>query len=362
MGLVIGGIMKIAITADCHLKSDNSNLERYQAFKNILDQLVASKIDTLIIAGDLFDKDANNFSRFEKIIGEKKYSGISILSICGNHDSNLKNNQFIKENFFLINNPTWQGKVKFGIDFLLIPYERNKEMGEIIEKNIRNRLSEPWVLICHGNFLYGNRKVNPYEPGIYMPLSRADVRRYKPLKVFIGHIHKPYDSKEIIIPGSPCGLDITEAGKRSYIVFDSTTLDCSRETVETKNIFLDEQLMILPSKNEEEHIQNEINNIFRKWEIDDKEKEKIILRLVVNGYSSNVRNAKKVIDDSLKGVHLYEEKPVNFDGLKSSSDIERDFIVEKFEEYLERQIENSKIDESLRSQIYLHALNLIYER
>ena len=48
--------MKIALTADLHLTSKDKYPERYNALENILDQVVANKIEILIIqiTSDLF--------------------------------------------------------------------------------------------------------------------------------------------------------------------------------------------------------------------------------------------------------------------------------------------------------------------
>tara|TARA_Y100000310_G_C20324759_1_gene642424 strand:+ start:549 stop:722 length:174 start_codon:yes stop_codon:yes gene_type:complete len=54
--------MKIAITGDVHLTRKSEHPERYNAIENIMDQLIANNIDNLIIAGDLFDADTNNYS------------------------------------------------------------------------------------------------------------------------------------------------------------------------------------------------------------------------------------------------------------------------------------------------------------
>ena len=52
--------MKIAITADVHLKTGQEYPERYNALKDILDVLANEDIHTLIIAGDLFDAGSQN--------------------------------------------------------------------------------------------------------------------------------------------------------------------------------------------------------------------------------------------------------------------------------------------------------------
>lgn len=352
--------MKIAITADCHLKSDESNPERYDALRHILDQLIETDVNTLILAGDLFDKDANSYTRFEKIISQKKYSTISFIAIPGNHDINLRENDFTAKNFSVIEKPTWLGAEQFGIDFLFMPYIRNTKMAEAIEPYMDQVHLKEWVLVGHSNFIHGNPQTNPYEQGVYMPLFGADLQRYQPSRVFLGHIHKPYDSNQVIIPGSPCGLDITETGKRSYIIFNTTTMEYERKTITGTSIFLNEPLTMIPSGDETSYIQSELKKLFEKWDLRDDDRSFITLRLKVNGFSSNIRNAKKVIEDALNGIHLYNDEPIDFKDLKSARDVEKEFVIQHFKEYLEKEISEGNIDDSLRNEIELQGLNLVY--
>ena len=100
--------MKIAITADCHLTTIEDHPERYQAFENILDQLVKRNIEVLIVAGDLFDKGMTNYADFEGICRKKKYQTIQIRVLPGNHDPNLKEGNFTAPNINVISEPNWK--------------------------------------------------------------------------------------------------------------------------------------------------------------------------------------------------------------------------------------------------------------
>ena len=59
--------MKIAITADNHLRTREEHPERWLAFENILSQLDAAEIRHLVISGDLYDKEYDNYSEFDQI-------------------------------------------------------------------------------------------------------------------------------------------------------------------------------------------------------------------------------------------------------------------------------------------------------
>ena len=99
---------------------------------------------------------------------------------------------------------------------LFLPYRHGRSMGEEIEPFANQLVDEDWLLLSHGDWSGGLRKPNPHEPGIYMPLTRKDIELYKPSCIVLGHIHIPMDLPPIHYPGSPCGLDITESGKRRY--------------------------------------------------------------------------------------------------------------------------------------------------
>jgi len=69
--------MKVAITADLHLKTKVENTERYNALINILNQLLLENINNLIIAGDLFEINSQNYSIFDELCKQKKYNQIA---------------------------------------------------------------------------------------------------------------------------------------------------------------------------------------------------------------------------------------------------------------------------------------------
>jgi len=58
--------MKVAITADVHLRTKEGYPERYNALRDILNQIQVEHINFLFIAGDLFDKEFHDYSDFEK--------------------------------------------------------------------------------------------------------------------------------------------------------------------------------------------------------------------------------------------------------------------------------------------------------
>ena len=66
--------MKVAVTADVHLKTKSETPERYNALEDILNKCLEQDIDNIIIAGDLFDQETNNYGDFEKLCLKKNSS------------------------------------------------------------------------------------------------------------------------------------------------------------------------------------------------------------------------------------------------------------------------------------------------
>ena len=97
--------MKIAITADLHLRTKKDYPERFKALDNILSQCIKLKIKILIIAGDLFDQNQASFTDFENICKKQKYKNLRIIAIRGNHDSDLSNKKISASNVEIIENP-----------------------------------------------------------------------------------------------------------------------------------------------------------------------------------------------------------------------------------------------------------------
>ena len=199
--------MKIAVTADAHLRAGAGHPERYNALGNVFDQTVEAGIENLIIAGDLFDKDFQDYSEFEKLC--RNHTSLQLHIIPGNHDPSISGKSITGDNIHIYTDPS-----VLEIDsvtFLFIPYEEKAKMGEKIAQLEHEIDGKQWVLVGHGDFYGGVKEPNPLEPGTYMPLSRKDVGRFKPRTVFLGHIHKPHSpANDVHYVGSPCGLGISE--------------------------------------------------------------------------------------------------------------------------------------------------------
>ncbi len=350
-------MMKIGITADVHLTTMNQNPERFNAFTNIVDQCSVLGIKNLIIAGDLFDQTRQNFSEFETLCNNPEYRGIIFHIIPGNHDQDICQEHFGYPNIIVYSEPAW---VDFGLgwDFLFIPYETEKSMGEVIENCVRQKPVEKWSLIGHGDWSAGLASPNPYEPGIYMPITSKDISIYKPSQVFLGHIHRPLDSSNLHYPGSPCGLDITETGYRRFLVFDLDSNILESRRIKTDIIYFMEEFIILPSEDEPSFVRNAIQESIQLWGLDESDEENVSLRIKCRGYSSNKARLLEILKDGFKAFRLESEPDVS--EVSVASDPKRDYLLEKVKESL-TALEWRPIGyEPEKDKILLEAMHLIY--
>ena len=234
--------MKIAITADLHLTTQDKHPERFQAFSDILQQCRDSGIETLIIAGDLFDENVSNFSDFELVYREHASDKLTIYIIPGNHDHRLVDSAIALDNVRVITETTLID-LDQELPFLFVPYIDEVTMGEEIAKQKDQLKPERWILIGHGDWGSGIRPPDPYEKGVYMPLAGSDISVYRPMKAFLGHIHLPFDSDVVHYVGSPCPLNIGETGRRRFIVFDTESCSITTPYVFNPKIFFMENLL-----------------------------------------------------------------------------------------------------------------------
>jgi len=350
--------MKIAVTADVHLKTKEKSPERWNALSNILDKMLSEDIKTLFIAGDLFNKESQNYSEFDQFCKNTKYtsSQIKFYIIGGNHDPSIKQQYFTSDNIRVFDKSEI---IKLGeppAAFLFIPYLPAKPIGEVIAEYKEN-LPKLWILIGHGDYMAGLRDPNPYEPGIYMPLTRNDIQYYNPAKVLLGHIHKKINLGKVHYPGSPCGLDINETGKRSFLIINTGTLEVVEKVIDTDYIFFNETLISLPTANEFEYMERKIQEMVRKWNISKNEVPKVRIRLKIKGYTSNKNKLLEITKDVLKDFTFYNHEKPDLTEVSIFNDPERMTIVEK----LRNEIEKLKWDNEITSKedILEKALHII---
>jgi len=352
--------MKIAFTADCHLTKIEDHPERYQAFESILDQLIERQIEILVVAGDLFDKGMTNYADFNEICRNQKYKTIQIYIQPGNHDPGLEDGHFSSKNVHVISEPKFLDFTLDEIPILAIPYRADQTMGECIEPFRSDLQARCWILVGHGDYTSGLRIRNPYEQGVYMPLTAQDVDRYQPLRCFLGHIHIPSDLDRVRYPGSPCGMNINEIGLRYFLVYDSHLDEIEPVTVDTPVVYFNERLLMLPVEDEKTFIEERINEQIEAWDLPAGWEGKVRVRVRATGYCQDIRSLEENIRQGFAAYTFNSDEDPDVSAVHLSADLERQHIAQRVRDRLADLDWPSGVDEPDRDQIMLAALQTIY--
>ncbi len=348
--------MKIAITADLHLAIKEDYPERYNALENILGQIENENIETLLIAGDLFDRDFNSYAGFESLC--KKHPQIQIHIIPGNHDAGISGESIVGPNIHIYTAPT---SVALGsTTFLFVPYKEKTKMGEQIatlEQEIRRK---DWILVGHGDYYGGTKELNPLEPGTYMPLSRENVLTFNPRAVFLGHIHKSVNWGNVYYIGSPCGLNIGETGKRKFLLYDTTEGSVVHSVVATDIVYFEESFIIVPLDNEVPLLKQEIAKRIESWNLDPSEYSKVIVRVEAIGYAMDRSAILSALSEGFNGFRYYKDEGPLIEKLSASMDRQLNAIAERTMKLIGELEWDFGGDEPERELLKIAALNVIY--
>jgi len=349
--------MKIAVTADLHLRNSGERPERYNALENIFEQAAAESIEHVFIAGDLFDKDFRDYSEFEALCN--KYNKFQLHIIPGNHDPNISGKSIVGDNIQIYTAPT-----VIEIDsttVLFIPYEEKVLLGEKIAEKEAQIVGKNWILVAHGDFYEGVKEQNPQEPGVYMPISRKDLDRFNPRIVLLGHSHQPFSQGKVHFPGSPCGLGINDKGKRSFLVYDTSDENIFTRVVNTDILFFDESFIIVPADNELAFLQQEIRKRIEFWNIDPSDYAKVRVRVKAKGYVTDKGAILATLKQGFeKFIYFNDEGPM-IDELSVSSDHQLAAIAEQTTKLIDELDWPFGGNEPTKDQVKIAALFIIYK-
>jgi exonuclease SbcD len=319
--------LKIAVTADVHLTTREDNPERFNALANIFDSLADLEIHHLIIAGDLFNKDISNYSQFDELC--EQHDQVTVHLIPGNHDPSVEASRFTAGNVSAYNKPT---RVDLDGTFLFVPYQLGTSMGEVIATEVENLEPGKWILVGHGDYCRGIRQAGSDEQGTYMPLFRSDIDRYKPRDVLLGHIHIHSTEGKVHYPGSPCGLDIGEVGRRNFLVYDTENAAIFTHPVNTDVLFFQESFMIIPGDDELSRLKQEIEQRIGSWELDESELGRVRLRVRARGFCNDKQAIADLLKESFGDFAHYKDAGPDVSELSVNNNNELGFIAKRVEE------------------------------
>jgi DNA repair exonuclease SbcCD nuclease subunit len=349
--------LKIAVTADVHLTTREDKPERFNALEDILGSLEGLGIEHLIIAGDLFNKDISNYSQFDELC--EKFDKVTVHLIPGNHDPSVEKSRFTADNVRAYNEPT---RVELDGTFLFVPYQLGTSMGEVIASEAEHLEHGKWILVGHGDYCRSNRQAGSEEQGTYMPLFRSDINLYSPRDVLLGHIHIRSTAGKVHYPGSPCGLDISEVGRRSFLVYDTENAAISDHPVNTDVLFFQASFMIIPRDDELSRLKQEIDQRIASWGLDESELGRVRLRVRARGSCNDKQAIADLLKESFGKYTYYKDEGPDVGELSVSNNNELGFIAEQVEEEIANMDWGScpEEDQPDHDAIMEQALQVIY--
>lgn len=354
--------MKIAVSADHHLTSPSEHPERFETLEILFRHVLDMGIRHLIIAGDCFDTGRSNYGDWDQILKRSEYRELQIHLVPGNHDATVKQASFAAPNVQVYSHPEMtQFNDLMSLPVLLIPYRPDCTMGDVLAESRERLKPHKWILIGHGDWSDGLKTGNPLEPGIYMPLSRSDIETYQPCRVVLGHIHKPMDMDRVHYPGSPCPLDITETGRRRYLILDTETGAVQPVRLDSERLHFSEEFVLVPGPKEWDRVKSQIKRRIETWRLDSGEKEQVRIRMRFAGYTSDKSTLERIVHHELKGYRYYHAEGPDLSRVSLADDPERSELFKQVCETLRAlDFYGEEIDPTT-NDILLKAMHTIYE-
>ena len=350
--------MRIAITADLHLTTQQDHPERFAALKDILRQCGELSVDRLVIAGDLFDQSQQNYAEFEQAYIEARPESLAVTVIPGNHDPQLTQGALAVEGLEVSSEPMVQA-VGDEFDLLFVPYKAGTSMGEHIPPFQSQLRAGRWGLIGHGDWESGLRAPDPNEPGVYMPLTRADLETHIPALVLLGHIHAPSDRPPVYYAGSPCPLNINETGLRRFLILDGDSLTVTSQRVNSSRIFFTETVVMLPVEDEQAFLKAELEQRILGWGLPDGWEDRVRQRLRIVGYAADRQGVEAVAREAMASF-AFDDDGLDLSDLNHAVDTDRIHIAQQVQEWIEHLDWPEGPDEPTAADVSLEALRVIW--
>jgi DNA repair exonuclease SbcCD nuclease subunit len=212
--------LKTLALRDAELSVHIRNATR-QAFTGIVDTCLEQRLDALIIAGDLYDRDIQDMSTalfFGRQMRRLDEAGVRVFLIRGNHDaeSMLTRELSLPDNVHVFGAEGGTerlpdaGVAIHGISFA----------AAHVPENLLNRYPPPVQGMVNIGLLHTSL-TGAEGHDVYAPCSLADLRGHGFDYWALGHVHKRTVHAEkpwVVMPGIPQGRDIGEDGPKSVTV------------------------------------------------------------------------------------------------------------------------------------------------
>jgi DNA repair exonuclease SbcCD nuclease subunit len=275
--------VKFIHTADLHLDTpfkgllqinkdlaDKIKNATFKAFEKIIDTCISEKVDFLLIAGDIFDREYKSLGAQLKFIEQlTRLSRVNIATyfICGNHDPlcSWLSQLDLPDKVYRFSSKEVE-KVVFSknreplVDIYGISYQ-DKAITENISLRyqIADLKSTFSIAMLHGNL--GSESTH----GNYAPFTLSDLKNSNFDYWALGHIHSrqviSQKSPVIIYPGNPQGRDFGEKGSKGcYLVELQTGYDPKLSFIPTQLIKFEEITVDLTDINQLTALNDAITN------------------------------------------------------------------------------------------------------
>lgn len=234
-------------------------------------------------------------------------------------------------------------------------------MGENIAPFSEELKNQRWILVSHGDWSASRNTLNPYEKGLYMPLTNTDLDLYNPELVLLGHIHLAQQVNNISYPGSPCPLNISETGLRKFLILDTDKGTITPHIVDSPLLYFDEKFIMLPVENGLDLLRADIDQRITAWQLPDKWKERAQIRVEISGTSSIPRETVlKEVSSAFKDFPYYQGSGPDLTNLVYSSDPDQIEISNLIKTWIDELDWTSSTDLPTKDQILEQALKVIH--
>ncbi|MGD9379868.1 MAG: metallophosphoesterase family protein [candidate division WOR-3 bacterium] len=281
--------MRFLHTADLHLKKGEK--KRLEGFHWLLSKADELKVDYFVVAGDLFDSDADATLLRPEVREMCASSRSNLLFLPGNHDAGSFGPQYEYGNNVtqLIAKPFQLLQCK-DVKVCGVPYT-DKKFSDCT-KDMPRGID---ILIAHGT-LYDRSFIFSLledQETRYMPIFPVDlesVARY----VAMGHLHascieQQYEKTRVVYPGSPTAIDTKCVGARYFYLIDinKNDLKVTKHEVEIAAYWVTKTFFVYPDI--EKKILDDIDDCLRS--LDD---ARVMPNILVAGYVGE--NEKQYLD------------------------------------------------------------------
>jgi exonuclease SbcD len=160
--------------------------------------------------------------------------------------------------------------------------------------------------------------------------------------------------------GSPCGLDITESDRRTYLIYDTDTNKVDRRVLNTPILYFRAEFVMVPVEDEAEHLRKMIEEVKDNWNLTPEEINKSQIRISIVGFSSDRVALQDILDEEFRGFTFYKGERPTVAKVAVSYDIDRQTIAQGVEEKINNLEWSDELGLTDVDAIRLAALHIIY--